>query len=303
MPFKYTVVCDTLGFIGYDVLEEPEEVLTAIKDVGYDGVDLPGAPDRADPKKLRELVDSLGLEVPEVLGAWAYFHGGEDRDLAGNNEAARRRGINYARKAIDYAAKLDATFFQICAAQPPVYEVPFPKLPIGTLKRNFIGAMQEILPYAEQRGISILFEPLNCYEGYPGVLTTLSEAMDIIKESGAPNLGIQPDVFHMNVGEGSIPKAIRAAGGYVKHFHMNETNHREHGTGHADYRAIIKALKDIKYEGYLAFYMPFTTQEIFNLTAWGYGQSSGDQEKVDRPDLRACLERPLKIFKELEKAG
>ena len=303
MSFKYTVVCDTLGFIGYDVLEEPEEILTAIKEVGYDGVDLPGSPDRADVKQLRGLVDALGLEVPEVLGAWAYFHGGEDRDLAGDNEEARQRGITYAKKAIDYSAELGATFFQICAAQPPVYQVPFPKLPIATLKRNLIGVMQEICPCAEQRGISILLEPLTCYEAYPGVLTTLGEAMDIIKESGVPNLGIQPDVFHMNVGEGSIPDAIRAAGEYIKHFHMNETNHREHGTGHADYPAIIRALKDIDYEGYLAFYMPFTTQEIFNLTSWGYGQSSGDRGKVERPDLRTHLERPLKMFKELEKAG
>ena len=116
------------------------------------------------------------------------------------------------------------------------------------------------------------------------------------------NLGIQPDIFHMNVGEGSIPDAIRSGGEYVKHFHMNETNHREHGTGHADYPAIIKALKDINYGGYIAFYMPFTTQEIFNMASQGYGQSSGGAGNLKRPDLRPYLERPLKMFKELEGA-
>ena len=300
MAYKYTVVCDTLGFLGYDVLEQPEEILKTIKDAGYDGADLPGAPDRADTKQLRGIMDTLELKVPEVLGAWAYFHGGEDRDLAGDNEEARERGIKYAKKAIDYSVELGASFFEICAAQPPVYQVPFPKLPIDTLKKNFIDALQEICPYAEERGIAILLEPLNCYEAYPGVLTTINEALDIIEESGMKNLGIQPDIFHMNVGEGSIPDAIRVACEKVKHFHMNETNHREHGTGHADYPAIIKALKDINYNGYIAFYMPFTTQEIFNMTGGNYGQSSGAERESKRPDLKAYLERPMMLFKELE---
>ena len=105
MAYKYTVVCDTLGFLGYDVLEQPEEILKTIKDAGYDGADLPGAPDRADTKQLRGIMDTLELEVPEVLGAWAYFHGGEDRDLAGDNEEARERGIKYAKKAIATATE------------------------------------------------------------------------------------------------------------------------------------------------------------------------------------------------------
>ncbi len=304
MPLKYTVVCDTLSFVGYDVLEQPEEILTAIKDAGYDGADLPGAPGRADPKRLRKIVDSVGLDVPEVLGAWAYFHGGEDRDLAGDNEEARQRGIQHAREAIDFAVELGARFFEICAAQPPIYQIPFPKLPIETLRKNFAAAVKEICAYADERGISILLEPLNCYEAYPGVLATTYEAISMIEQFGMENVGIQPDIFHMNVGEASIPDSLRAAGKYVKHVHLNETNHREIGTGHADYKAIIKALKDIHYDGYLAVYMPFTTQEVFNMTGFGYGRSSseGESEESGRLDLKAYLEHPLKYLKTVEAA-
>ena len=91
--------------------------------------------------------------------------------------------------------------------------------------------------------------------------------------------------------------SIRAAGRYVKHVHLNETNHREIGTGHADYKAIIKALKDIDYDGYLALYMPYTSQEI--MTSKGYGQSElgGTGQRLD---LKAYLEKPLKYLKEVE---
>ena len=86
MPFKYSVVCDTLRGIGYDVFDNPREVLTAIKTAGYDGVDLGGNLQRLDPKVIRPIAESLDLDLPEVLGAWAFFHGGEDRDLAGLND-------------------------------------------------------------------------------------------------------------------------------------------------------------------------------------------------------------------------
>ena len=302
MALRYTVVCDTLSFLGYDLLEEPKEILQTIKNAGYDGADLPGDPNRANGKELRNLVDSIGLEVPEVLGAWAYFHGGEDRDLAGDDEEARQRGINYANKMLDYSVQVGARFFSICAAQPPIYQVPFPKLPIQTLRQNFMNALKEICQHANKCGLTILLEPLNCYEAYPGVLTTVYEALSIIKEMGVDNIGIQPDVFHMNVGEASIADSIRTAGKSVRHVHINETNHRELGTGHADYTAVIKALRDINYDGYLAVYMPYTTQEIFNLVGFGYGQTdgSGSNEKVKKTDLKAYLEKPLKYLKEIE---
>ena len=104
MSFKYTVVCDTFSSLGYDVLDNPREILQLIKDAGYDGADLPGDPNRMDGKALRQIVDSVGLDVPELLGAWAYFHGGEDRDLAGGDEEARGRGIAYAKRTIDLCA-------------------------------------------------------------------------------------------------------------------------------------------------------------------------------------------------------
>ena len=34
MSFKYSVVCDTLSFVGHDFLVEPREILRAIKEPG-----------------------------------------------------------------------------------------------------------------------------------------------------------------------------------------------------------------------------------------------------------------------------
>lgn len=305
MPFKYSVVCDTLRGIGYDVFDNPREVLTAIKTAGYDGADLGGNLQRLDPDIVRPIAESLDLQLPEVLGAWAYFHGGENRDLAGLDEQARRAGIEYAKKAIDLTARVGARYFEICAAQPPIPELPFPKAPISQLRQNFSAACREICEYAAPRGITILFEPLNQYEAYPGVLTSVYDAIRVIDELGYDNLGVQPDVFHMNISEGSTLDALKAAGKRIRVMHMNETNHSWFGTGHGDHAGILRLLKELEFDGYLSIYMPFVSQEVMKLTRNGYGHAGDDKQSsarapVERPDLLTTLQKQLYYLKELE---
>lgn len=301
MAFKFTLICDTLSWVGYNVLEEPQVVLQAAKQAGYDGVDLPGDPTRMDGKQWRHLVEEAGLEVPEILAAWGYYHAGEERNLASSNAETRARAIQYARDTVDLAADVGARFIELCAAQPAVPEVPFPRESISQLRDNFRESIKTICAHARERGITILLEPLNCYEGIPGVLTTLYEAIHYVDELGLDNLGVQPDVYHMNIEDGSIPDALRAAGTRIKHFHLNETNHCAHGTGHADYKSIFRYLKSIDYQGYLATYMPRTTQQILQ-NAPG---TPGCADPVDlslRPDLSEVLTRTIGFLRGIETA-
>jgi sugar phosphate isomerase/epimerase len=302
--FKYSVVCDTLKFLGYDLLENPRWILQAIKDAGYDGCDLPGDPGRVDPRELRPIVEALGLEVPAVQGAWAYFHAGESRDMAGPDREARRNGIAHSKACIDIAVALGAQFFQVSAVQPAIPQVLFPDLPLRTLRQNFVESLKEICGYAGERGIGILLEPLNGFEGYPGVLTTVAEAIGLIRVLGFDNVGVQPDIHHMNMVEGSIPGAFRAAGELVRHVHVNETNLYSLGTGLADFSAIMRALTEIDFSGYLAVYMPLVSQEVYQMAPVGYGRSSTARGSGagTRPDLAAYLEQAIGYLKEIEKA-
>ena len=93
MGFKYTVVTDTMPWIGYNMLETPREIMAALAEAGYDGVDVPGDPTRMDGKEWRKMAAEAGLEVPEVLGAWGYYHAGEERNLASVDGAIRARSV------------------------------------------------------------------------------------------------------------------------------------------------------------------------------------------------------------------
>ncbi len=289
--FKYAAISGTFGRFGYDVLEAPEAALEAIRAAGYDGVDLPGDPQRIDVDALRKLIDSSGLEVNEVQAAWAFHHAGEDRDLAAGDEAGRRRGIEYGKQCVDLAADLGGRYVEICAPQTPVPQIPYPRMPLHTLRSNFLASAREITEYAAERDIGIVFEPLNRYESYPGVLTTVYDAINLINDLGLPNLGVQPDIYHMNVAEASITDALRAAGSHIRVMHMRETNDYFLGEGHADYHAIVKILKELDFQGYLSIYMPLTPPEL-----------SYRDPSVLKPDLLPVLERQLSFLKGIERA-
>jgi len=303
MPFKYALMCDTLPWIGYNVLETPWEIMQAAADVGYDSIDLP-ADLTMNAQRWRQMVEESGLVVTEVLAAWGYYHAGEERNLASPDGETRQRAVQYALDTVDLAAALGARFTELCAAQPAVPELPYPRESIAVLRRNFRASIRQICAHAGERDITILLEPLNCYEGLPGVLTTLYEAINYVDELGCDNLGIQPDVYHMNIEEGSIPDALRAAGGRIKHFHLNETNHCLHGMGHADYQEIFRILQGIGYDGYLATYMPRTTQEILHSAPGNpfLADAPSSPSGTTRPDLREILNQILGFLKETERA-
>jgi len=94
MSHKYSVVLANLAEDGGDVWENPREVLETIAEAGYDGVDLDAEPDRIPEKKFNEVRDmafSLGLKIPALLGAWACWHAGEERDLASPDPSVRAK--------------------------------------------------------------------------------------------------------------------------------------------------------------------------------------------------------------------
>ena len=268
----------------------------------YDGIDRPGDPKRMGGAAWRQMVTDVGLDVPELLGVWGYCHTGEERNLASPDKAKRGEAVAYAKETVDLAAEIGARFVELCAAQPAVPQLPFPEEPIATLRRHFKDFICEICEHASPRGITLLLEPLNCYEGIPGVLATVVEATNYVEELQLDNLGVQPDNYHMNIGEGFVLQAVQAAGSHIKHYHFNESNHCMHGTGHTPFKEIVRILKSIDYDGYLAFYMPQTSQQIFESTP-GIGSEKGNPAPIvggDKRSLHEYLAQPLQLIETIE---
>ena len=60
------------------------------------------------------------------------------------------------------------------------------------------------------------------------------------------------DTYHMNIEEADIGAAIGAAGGYIGHVHLADSDRWYPGHGHYDFQETFQALKDIGYDGPVA---------------------------------------------------
>jgi sugar phosphate isomerase/epimerase len=287
MGHKYSVILCTLASSGGNVWEKPREVLEAVAQAGYDGVDLDAEPDRIDARQFDEVKDlatSLGLQVPALIGAWAPWHAGEVRDLASSDESERRHGVDYAKKSVDLATTFDEPPVFEIVASPAQSEYPVAKTPRNVLRANFIKSTREITEYAAERNVEIAIEPINRFEGYPGFLNAVDDAMIVIDEIAAGNLGVLLDFFHANIEDVSIPGAIRMAGSKLMNIHLSDSNRDAPGTGHIDFIDAIKALAEVGYEGYISM---------------GFLPSRLDLDKL----REAFLEKSVGYMKEQERAA
>ncbi|MDR1610669.1 MAG: sugar phosphate isomerase/epimerase [Candidatus Symbiothrix sp.] len=104
--------------------------------------------------------------------------------------------------------------------------------------------------YAGQYGITIGIEPVNRYESY--ICTGAEEALDLIHRSGAANLALHLDTFHMNMEEQSFYYPVIKAGNRLQHIHIVENDRGLLGEGLVNWNDLFRALNDINFSGRLA---------------------------------------------------
>lgn len=114
-----------------------------------------------------------------------------------------------------------------------------------TAKQQFISIARKIAEIASEHGITLALESLNSTE--TNFITTLDEALNIVKTVDHKNLRLCVDVYHM-LKENEGPDVIRKAKGYVVYCEVAEKNGRTPpGVQGEDFKPYFTALKEIGY--------------------------------------------------------
>lgn len=126
--------------------------------------------------------------------------------------------------------------------------------------------LQAAAEYAAPYGIDIALEPVKRFETH--FLNTAEQALDLIERTGAPNVKVHLDTFHMNIEEADIPSAVRMCGDKLAYMHLIDSNRGTPGMGHIPWVEVFKALKEIGYEGAgcIETFNPANLEETIPLT-------------------------------------
>ncbi|NLU10661.1 MAG: sugar phosphate isomerase/epimerase [Tepidanaerobacter acetatoxydans] len=114
-----------------------------------------------------------------------------------------------------------------------------------------LKCFDKIMNSAEKNNVIILNEAINRYE--TNFINNIEESLEFIEKINSPYLKLHLDTFHMNIEEQDMVKSILKAGKSLGHFHFADSDRWYPGHGHIDFKSIIKALKDISYDDYIAF--------------------------------------------------
>lgn len=120
-------------------------------------------------------------------------------------------------------------------------------------KRLLAEQMKPIVDYADQKGVTIIFEGINRYE--TALLCSAAEAAEFVRVYlGDPDcVGVLWDVFHANIEDPSMEAALDAIGDKLKHVHFADSNRWFPGHGHIDFEGICRMLNARGYGEYCSF--------------------------------------------------
>ena len=210
--------------------------------MGFDGVEiLFGDLSGLDAGSIRTALERSGM------GMTACCVMPEDCNPCSDDAGVRAAAVQRLKQVVDLTAEMGGD-----AAAGPLYS------PVGYLTGRARtddewGRCADVLAagaeYAGKAGIPLAIEPLNRFETY--MINTIADAVRMCKEVGSDHLKVQVDTFHANIEEKDTAAAIRAAAGYVGHFHASESDRGVPGTGQVRWQEAFAALEDIDYSGWV----------------------------------------------------
>ena len=246
MSWRYAI-CSEL-FEGWPL----EQVAAFVAEVGYDGLELaPFTLSRdvrqiraAQRKAIRQAIESAGLKVPGLHWLLARTEGLQLNDP---HPAVRERTTQYLLALIDLCADLGG---QLLAFGSPQQRSLRPGWMPAQAMASAVEIFRRCGERAQARGLAFCLEPLTTQE--TDFITTASEAAAMVRQVHHPGFQMMVDVRAMSYEARSIPEVIRQVAPHIRHMHLNDPNLLGPGMGDVDFGPILRALREVGYEGWLS---------------------------------------------------
>lgn len=248
------------------------EFLRQAKEIGADTFELfpPEYVIHCDKPKIRQLkaqITDIGLDLLLTCRYPANM------DLASSEPGERQAGIAYMKQLIEGAAELGC--HEIGGI---IYSVWPHNFSSDMIDKNIkyertqrsIESLRAIMPTAESCDVYLNAEVLNRFEHY--MLNTAEEGVHFCDQIESSHFGLLLDVFHMNIEEESLEKAILTAGKHIGHFHVSEPNRMspQRSSSRINWASVGKALRDTAYCGSVTMepIFLFLGQASYNSRMW-----------------------------------
>ncbi len=179
-----------------------------------------------------------------------------------NNLRYHEQVIETTRKSIDQCAEFGVpntiafTGYKWRDADNPASG----EIPLAEGAENTIKGLRALAEYAAPRKVTVCLEQLNTRDdshpmkGHPGYQgESIDYCADIVRRAGSPHVKLLFDVYHVSIMSGDVIRRLRCYHDLLGHVHVagNPGRNELDEAQEIHYPAVMRALADIGYEGYV----------------------------------------------------
>ena len=222
--------------------ESHDGILEQIKEIGYDGVEVPiFEHDAAAFQRLGGKLDELGLERTAVTVSTG------DANPISPDASVRAEAVTRLKGAVDMCELVGAPM--LCGPYHSALGEFSGAMPSEEEWANGKATLREVADYAGEKGVTLVLEYLNRFELY--FLNSAADCARFVREVDHPNLRMMYDTFHANIEEKDITEAVKSCIDVCAHVHISENDRSTPGSGGVDWDTSFAALKEVGYEGWM----------------------------------------------------
>ncbi len=225
-----------------DINDEMKPVLESLKNMGFDGVELPIFDLAVDKwAQWGKILDEFGLERTAVT-----VRGEEDNPISAD-ASVRAQGTENNKLTLDCCQAVGAQ--TLVGPYHSALGVFSGQGPTQDEWRYGVESMRAVAEHAEKAGVMLGLEYLNRFETY--LLTCAADTVRFVQDVNHPNCRMMYDTFHANIEEKDVAEAIRVAAPHTVHVHISENDRSTPGAGSIDWATNFDTLREVGYDGWM----------------------------------------------------
>ncbi len=232
-----------LVWVGGWSKDQCREAIKNTAEAGYGLIEIPALdPKSIDVEHTKATLEEFGLKGACSLGL------SFDADINNEDSQIAQRGEERLMDALNVVENLGGDYLGgVIFSALGKYKLP----PTKKSRDNAVAALKRLAIAAQAKGITLGLEPVNRYES--NLLNTGSQALEMIKDIGEPNVVVHLDIYHMNIEEQDLVSPVLQAGSKLGYVHIGASHRGPLGTGNIDFDSFFGALAKIGYKGTITF--------------------------------------------------
>lgn len=241
MKLGVAIASDNALPSAFVVMRGLEKSIKRAAELGYDGVELAlKNHDEISHQDLRALLKKNNMEVSaissgQVFAARGLMFTDENKEKRAELESSFKGFIDLASE-FGGLVNIGRVRGMINGRDPQLCE------------NLFLDMAGKLTDYAEEKGVTIILEPVNRYE--IDYINNCDQCAELIRKVNRKNFVMMPDVFHMNIEDADFAEALIRNKEFVRYIHLADSNRWAPGDGHLDFDRVFSALGKIGYDGW-----------------------------------------------------